>query len=152
MSRRQQGGVLLLFPVAVLIVMLLAAMTVDAAIVFLGQREVSDSVAAAANDAATLGVGNAAFYRAGSVQLDPGTVRALALDRVRTALDAARFQDLTVDAVVVPGAGSCPPSVRVSASATVAYLFTKVVPGAPGRATVTATATAAAAQADTSGC
>jgi hypothetical protein len=143
----------MLFPAAVLIVVMLAAVTVDSAIVFLGQREVANSVAAAANDAATIGVGNRAFYRVGTVELDAGTVDQLARERVRAALDSSRFHDLRVDvSIVAAGSAGCPPSVRVHASATVAYVFARAVPGAPARATVEATSIAAPAQSVLPGC
>lgn len=147
------GSTLLLFPVGVLIVVILAAITVDSAIVFLGQREVANSVAAAANDAATIGVGNRAFYRAGTVELDGATVDQLARERVRAALDPDRFHDLRVDVTVVAASGNgCPPTVRVHASATVAYVFARAVPGAPRRATVEANSIAGPAQSDARGC
>lgn len=142
----------MLFPAAVLIVVILAAITVDSAIVFLGQREVVNSVAAAANDAATIGVSNSAFYRAGAVELDVGTVRAITEQRVRAALSGDRFHDLQVGVIVLPATAGCPPSLRVEASATVAYLFARAIPGAPARATVRAFAVAAPAAADTVGC
>ncbi|MDQ6927341.1 MAG: hypothetical protein M3159_01605 [Actinomycetota bacterium] len=149
----ESGSVLLLFPVAVLVVIVLAAITVDSAVVFLGQREVANSVAAAANDAATIGVGNGAFYRAGAVELDPGTVDRLATQRVRAALDGDRFRDLRVDVTVVPAAApGCPPTVRVHASASVAYVFARALPGAPARAQVEATSLAAPTQDDSPDC
>lgn len=141
-----RGSVLLLFPVAVLVVVILAAITVDSAVMFLGQREVANAAAGAANDAATIGVGNTSFYRAGVVELDPGTVQRLAAERVRAALDAVRFEDIRVDAVVVPGSSGCAPTVQVHASATVAYVFARALPGAPARATVESTSVAAAAE------
>lgn len=140
----------MLFPVAVLIVVVLAAITVDAAVAFLGQREVANSVSGAANDAATIGVGNRAFYRAGAIELDPGTVDRLARERVRAALDPDRFHDLRVSVTVVQSGGGCPPTVRVHASATVAYVFARALPGAPARAAVEATAVAAPSQSDSS--
>jgi uncharacterized membrane protein len=137
----------MLFPVAVLIVIVLAAIAVDSAIVFLGQREVTDAVAAAANDAATLGVGNRAFYQGGAVVLDQSTVERMASERVRASLDPGRFHDVRVDVTVMaPTRPACPPSVRVRASATVAYLFARAVPGGTARTTVEATATAAPEQ------
>jgi hypothetical protein len=142
----------LLFPVAVLIVAVLAGITVDSSIVFLGQREVANSVAAAANDAATVGVGNRAFYQAGAVELDGGTADRLARQRVQAALDPGRFHDLRVDVTVAASSNGCPPTVRVHASATVAYVFARAIPGAPRRATVEATSMAAPAQSDMPGC
>ena len=48
----ERGSSLLLFPAGVLIVMVLAAMAVDTSIAFMGQRELANATAAAANDAA----------------------------------------------------------------------------------------------------
>lgn len=150
--RGEAASVALLFPVAVLIVAILAAITVDFSIVFLGQREVANSVAAAANDAATVGVGNRAFYRAGVVELDGGAADRLARQRVQAALDPDRFHDLRVDVTVAASGNGCPPTVRVHASATVAYVFARAVPSAPSRATVEATSVAGPAQSDPRGC
>ena len=60
---RQRGSVLLLFPAAVLIVLVLSAITVDSSIAFLAQRELANATAAAANDAASRAVDGQAFYR-----------------------------------------------------------------------------------------
>ncbi len=144
---------LLLFPTAVLVVVVLAAIAVDASIAFLGQREVANATAAAANDAAGQGVSNRAFYEENEVQLDPGTVRSLAVDRVRAVLDPARFHDLQVDVVVVTATDpGCPPIVQVRASARVDYVFARAVPAGPDQADVAATSVASARQAGQSGC
>lgn len=143
---------LLLFPAAVLVVVALAAITVDAAIAFLAQREVANAVAAAANDAAGEGVGNRAFYRGGRVDLDPGTVEQVAAERVRAALDAGRFHDLVVDVAVSPAStGGCAPTVRVHASARVRKLFAPAIPGAAAEARTEAVSTASPRQSAT-GC
>jgi Flp pilus assembly protein TadG len=138
----QGGSVLLLFPAAVLIVVVLAAIAVDSAIVFLGQREVANAVSAAANDATGEGVGNRTFYEGARIDLDPATVRQLALDRVAAALDGDRFAGLQVDVVVAPASSpGCPPVVRVRARASVSSLFAAALPGDGGQVWVTATAT-----------
>ena len=54
----------MLMPAAVLIVILLGSIAVDFAVVFLGQRDLGAAAAAAANNAATYGLDEAAF-RAG---------------------------------------------------------------------------------------
>jgi len=145
--------VLLLFPTAVLVVVVLAAITVDSAIAFLGQRQVGDAVVAAANDAVGEGVGNQAFYRGGRVDLDPATVQQLAVDRVTAVLDADRFHDLVVDVTVSPSAvPGCPPDVRVHASARVPTLFAAAIPGGPHDRAVEATAVASPAQLSQPGC
>jgi hypothetical protein len=134
------------------VVVILAAITVDSTVMFLGQREVANAVAGAANDAATMGVGNSSFYRAGAVELDPGTVERLATERVRAALDDDRFRDLRVDIAVVPGGAGCGPTVRVHGSATVGYVFARTIPGAPARATVEATSVVTAAESTRATC
>ena len=99
--RRDRGSVLLLFPAGVLVVLLLGAIAVDASIAFLGQREIANAVAAAANDAATASLSDAAFYGSGDIALDQARATDLAEARVRGALDPTRFHDLTVDVRVV---------------------------------------------------
>ena len=133
---------LLLFRAAVLIVVVLAAIAVDSAIVFLGQREVANAVSAAANDAASKGVGNRAFYEGARIDLDPPTVRRLAVDQVVAALDGGRFAGLQVDVEVAPaGSPGCPPFVRVHAYASVSPLFAAAVAGDGAQVRVAATAT-----------
>jgi hypothetical protein len=134
------------------VVVILAAITVDSTVMFLGQREVANAVAGAANDAASMGIGNSSFYRAGAVELDPGTAERLATERVRAALDDDRFRDLRVEVAVVPGGPGCAPAVRVHASATVGYVFARALPGAPARATVEAQSVAAAAKSTSGPC
>jgi Flp pilus assembly protein TadG len=148
-----EGSVLLLFPAAVLIVIVLAAIAVDASIAFLGQREVANAAAAAANDAAGQGVSNRAFYEHDQVQLDAGTVERLVVERVHAVLDPARFHDLDVEVAVVPAVNpGCPPTVRVRATARVDYVFARAIPGGPDRVDVASTSVASPRQAGQPGC
>jgi Flp pilus assembly protein TadG len=133
--------------------MVLAAIAVDSSIAFLGQREVANAVAAAANDAASQGVSNGTFYERNRVELDSGTVQQLAVDRVIAVLDPARFHDVAVQVDVVPAtAPACPPGVRVRASARVSYFFARALPGGPDEARVTATSVASPQEAAQGGC
>lgn len=50
--RDERGNTLVLFPAAVLILLALGALALDAATIYLGQRRVADLAAATANDAA----------------------------------------------------------------------------------------------------
>lgn len=138
-DRGEGGSVLLLFPAAVLVVLILAAIAVDASVAFQAQREVADATTAAANDAAGESVGNQTFYRGGRVDVDAGTAQAIAAERVRAVLDERRFRGLTVSVSVVAGGGGCPPRVKVRAAADVAFVFTPVIPGAPHHTRVAAT-------------
>ena len=54
--RRSRGSVLMLMPAAVLIVLLLGAIAVDSAIVYLRQRQAENIAFDAANDAAGAGL------------------------------------------------------------------------------------------------
>ncbi len=153
MSRHpERGSVLLLFPAALLIVMVLAAIAVDLSAAFLAQREVADAAAAAVNDAAGEGVANRAFYQRNLVQLDPPTVERLAAERVRRLLSSDRYRDVQVDVRVSTDATGCTPSVTAVASAEVPYVFAKAVPGAPDTARVRATAGASPRQGPDYGC
>ena len=146
--RDARGSVLLLFPAGVLVVMVLAAMAVDASIAFLGERELAAAVAAAANDAATEGLSDEAFYEGGRVELDDAEVERVAEQRVRTSVDSDRHAGLEVRATVVRASGSCEWSLRVEASATVRYLFARALPGGPDEARVDSVATSSPMQED----
>jgi Flp pilus assembly protein TadG len=139
--------VLLLFPAAVLIVLVLAAITVDTSIAFLAQRELANATAAAANDAAGRGVDGGAFYRDDRVELDPHAVEEVAGERVRLAIDQTRHRGLQVVVrATPPTAPGCPWTVQVSASSRVPYVFAKALPGGPDEASVRATSVAGAEQ------
>lgn len=134
---------LLLFPAAILIMVALAAMTVDSAIAFLAQRELVNATAAAANDAATEALSDQAFYRGNQVELSRSGVEQVARDRVNSLLDQDRHHDLTVDAQAIPPARpGCGWTVRVTASSRVDELFGKALPGSSGQTAVHAQSTA----------
>jgi hypothetical protein len=136
--------------VGLLAVVVLAAIAVDTSVAFMGERELSSAVAAAANDAATEALSNAGFYRRGGVELDDREVERVAVDRVRGSVDAGKYLGLAVRARVLrPSAGGCAWSLRVEASATVRYVFAPALPGGPDEARVDAAATASPFQEDT---
>jgi Flp pilus assembly protein TadG len=144
--------VLLLFPAAVLIVLVLPAITVDSSIAFLAQRELANATAAAANDAAGEAVDGEAFYGRDRVELDPAAVEAVAVERVRLAIDESRHRDLEVRAVASPPMrAGCPWTVQVSASSRVSYVFAKALPGGPDEAAVRATSIAGPEEGATAG-
>lgn len=132
----EAGNTLVLFPVAVLIVLGLAALALDAATIFLGQRRLVDLAAAVADDGVAA-IDLASYY-------DPDRPLALDADRVRARRDqlvagAGGHRSLEeVDCRIDAG------GLRVTAtcSATVRPLFAPLWPGAPGRRTVTASETA----------
>jgi Flp pilus assembly protein TadG len=77
---RDRGSVLLLFPAAFMVVLVLGALAIDASAVFLRQRDLASAAGAAANDAATLGLDREHLRAEGVVWLDPDVVEAAVLD------------------------------------------------------------------------
>lgn len=129
----QQGTVLMLVPAGVLVLLVLGAICVDSAVVFLAQRDLANRTAAAANDIAGFAVSDAAFYeRAGAVHLDEDRADAF----VRLAFPADRppsgFEAWHADAATDGD------RVVVAAEARVRAIFAKAIPGAPETTTVRA--------------
>jgi Flp pilus assembly protein TadG len=139
--RSERGSALLLMPAGVLVVIILGALAVDSAVLFLGERELADLTAAAANDAATAGLDAESFYGCGALRVDEARAR-----DVVGAVIAARSSD----AVEVTGVGvtvdnsATTPEVTVSARGTVQLVFTPAIPGTVRTRAVDARSTAAA--------
>lgn len=135
--RSERGSVLLLFPAAVLVLLVLAAITVDFSIAFLGERELANAADAAANDAAsTIDV---TWYRAtGEVIVDCERAAEVVVSSFEArAPDWLQRGDVRLDEC----AGD---RVRVEASGTVRLIFSRALPGARDHAGVAAGATAKA--------
>lgn len=125
-DQSERGSALMLMPAGVLIVLVLGALAVDSAIMFLGERELADLSAAAANDAATAAIVERSFYECGRLELDEDRAREVAL---------AVAQQRASDAVELTGVAAAvhndqqPPQVEITASATVRLIFTPALPG-----------------------
>ena len=131
-----------------LIMVALAAITVDSAIAFMAQRQLANATAAAANDAATGGLSDSAFYRNDRIELSSSAVEAVAVGRVLALVDPARHHGLAVTAVASPpAAAGCSWTVTVQASSRVDELFGKAMPGSSGTVAVRAESTASPRQA-----
>lgn len=122
----ERGSALMLMPAGVLIVLVLGALAVDSAIMFLGERELADLSAAAANDAATAAIVEKSFYECGRLELDDERARAVALTVAQQRV--ADAVDLTGVAAVVRN-DQQPPQVEITASGTVRLIFTPALPG-----------------------
>lgn len=125
-DRCERGSVLLLVPAGVLVLFVLAAIAVDHALAFLGQRELSAAAAAAANDAAGAAVSDAAFYggATGPIVIDGARAERIAAEGIAR----RRPTGVTVTRVAVRVDG---PHVCVGVAGRVGYLFTPIVPGLP---------------------
>lgn len=134
----ERGSVLLLFPAAFLVVLLLGSLAIDTGVAFLHQRELASAAGAAANDAATLGLDPDALRLDGRVDLDPALVRAVVDESLarRGVLDS-----LTEPAHIEIVGGN---EIRLSLSARVDYVIAPAFPGAPDGRAVRATARAVA--------
>lgn len=116
-ARRERGSVLMLMPAAVLIVLLLGAISVDAAIVYLRQRQALDVAFDAANDAAGAGLDLVAARERGEIAYDPGRVHELAA----RAVEASGVDGLHLVSAVVDGE-----DVVVTVTVEVEHLFVQV--------------------------
>lgn len=136
-AERQRGSVLMLMPAAVLVVLLLAAISVDLSLVFLRQRQASGVAVDVANDLASAALDEGAFRSTGEFTLDPDRAERLG----RAFIDSS---DLAGDVVDVDIEVIGPDAVRVALTVRVEYLFAKAIPGAADGTTVSAHATAVA--------
>jgi Flp pilus assembly protein TadG len=120
-GRTEGGSVLMLVPAGFLILMLFAGIAVDSAAAYLGQRQLSDALSAAANDAATAGLDDADYYRSGAVTLDPATT-ATAVCRSLQAQGDGDLHRLTI-AIGTSGA-----VVEVRGTAEIDAVFGRLIP------------------------
>ena len=136
-GRRERGSVLLLMPAGVLIVIILAAITVDLSHLYLERRELLSATSAAANDAASAAVDIEAIRSGAGLEdaVDPGAAIAQA-----QATLAAQGVTGAADVRLVNDGGRL--GVRVSVTRSVEYVFAPAVPGGPSSKAVTATSVA----------
>lgn len=105
-GRSERASVLMLMPAAIVIVLLLGAIAVDSAIVYLEQRQAYNVAFDAANDAAGAGLDRDLVRTTGQFVHDPAQVREIAAATVAaSAMDhltlvAARVDDGVVEVVV----------------------------------------------------
>lgn len=121
--RRERGSVLMLMPAAVLIVLLLGAVAVDSAIVYLKQRQAYNVAFDAANDAAGAGFDLEAARTTGEIVWDPQRIEALAAEAVAAA---------GIDGLDLVTARPDGDDVEVTVAVTVEHLFVQVF-GDPAR-------------------
>jgi hypothetical protein len=142
-SADDRGSVLMLVPAAVLVLLVLGAICVDSAIVFLAQRDLANRAAAAANDIAGFAVSDASFYRAdGAVVLDEQRADAFVALSFPADRVPGGFDTWSADAEV---AGD---EVTVVAEARVRSVFARAMPGGADSTTVRARSVAVARRSD----
>jgi Flp pilus assembly protein TadG len=126
----------MLMPAAVLVLLVLGGIAFDFAHLFLAKRELTSVAEAAANNAVTHGVDQAAVRKGDGYVLDPDRViESVAASVADHSPELHFIGDPQVEIL-------SPTEVRVTITASIDYVFTRAVPGTPGSATVTVTATA----------
>ena len=123
-SRSERGTALLLFPAAVMVLMVLAAIAVDLTSIHLARRELYRTASQAADDAAAMIDHHS--LRAGDLRtIDLGAATRL----VRSELAAAKLPGAVVDGPRVR-LGPRPGTVEVTLTISVEHFFAKAIPGA----------------------
>ena len=117
----ENGSALALVPAGFLVLIILAAIAVDSAVAFLGQRQLGDALAAGANDAAAAAVSDSSFYRSGQIVIDQGQAALVVCQSIR-----AQGSDLQHIEVSIAVAG---PVIAVRATASVQEVFGRALPG-----------------------
>lgn len=131
----ERGSVLLLFPAAFLIVLVLGSIAIDAGVAFMRQRELAAAASAAINDGVTLATADA-LERGDGVQIDPARLEVAvieSLDRrgiLPTLTEAPRITVTATDRI------------EVTLVAHVDYVIAPALPGGRDGVDVRATATA----------
>ncbi|MEM8708072.1 MAG: hypothetical protein AAGE98_16535 [Actinomycetota bacterium] len=134
MIRSDRGTVLMMFPAAFLIMLILGAIVVDVGLSQVRARELEAVASSAANDAlAALDVGE--LRTSGELRFD--------LDRARTivaeSVAAGALPDASVVTVDVIGAGGPDPQVEVTLTLTVEFIMAPALPGDLDSTTITRT-------------
>lgn len=137
-SQDERGSVLMLVPAGILVLLLLAAIAIDGAVVWLAQRDLANRAAAVATDIAGAAVDDPTFYGDGDVRLRADAAATYA-DLVFSADRLPAGYEGWDAEVVVAGR-----AVSVDARAEVRYVFASAIPGLARTAEVRARATAEA--------
>ena len=132
-----RGSTLLLVPAGFLVVLILASIAVDMALVHLRQRQALDVASGAANDVVTAVADESRLRRGDGLGLDQSAAEA-AVGRIVAA------SDLAPNVVGAPVVRVTEDSVEVELTVEADYIFAGAVPGAPDSTTVTARASATA--------
>lgn len=135
-GQRDRGTVLLLFPAAAMIMIVLGAMVVDVSLSQVRARELESVASSAANDA--LGALDVHHLRStGEIRLDLARAEAIAAASVA----AGPLPNASVDAVTITDAGGANPEISVTLTLVVDLVMAPALPGDVGSTTITRTRT-----------
>lgn len=124
--RSQRGSALVLVPAAVLVLLILASIAIDSALVFLAQRRLAGACLDAANDAVSQALDQAALFgrEGATVFVDQAAAQEIGTDAARRVVDDRIVKEASCTATVGPDT-----AVRMRGQATVRLLFAPAVPG-----------------------
>lgn len=137
MKADDRGSVLLLMPAAVLVFLVLGALSVDFAGAFASERQLANAAAAAANDAAAAAVDLSHLYETGEVRLVPQRAQEIAA----RSITRSGLGRLSVRLAAVEVSGR---RVTVTVTGRAPFVLAKAVPGGPDGMDVSASSTATA--------
>ncbi len=120
--RSDRGSVLALVPAAFLVLVVLGALAVDSAQTYLAQRQLRDSLTAAANDAVAAGLSGSTFYSHGNLAVDPGQAARVVCESVAAQAD----RNLHDVRLWMAASG---PTIRLEGTAAVDAVFGRAIPG-----------------------
>ena len=121
---KERGSTLLLAPIAMIIVFMLGAVTLEVAAMHLRQRQLHDLATSIANDAATVGFDVNEFRRTGVIAIDRGAAQSVVAPSIAISqIPEARANGL----IVIPGAE---PLVEVDLSFTHEFVLGQLIFGA----------------------
>ena len=132
-AQTERGSVLMLFPAAFLIMLVLGSLAIDTGAVFLRQRDLAAAAGAAANDAATLGLDLVELREGGIASLDPALVEVA----VRRSLDRRGVLSDLVEPPAVSIVDDI--AIEVTLVAEAKYVIAPALPNGPTGRTVRVT-------------
>ncbi|MGH9247004.1 MAG: hypothetical protein ACRD29_22335 [Acidimicrobiales bacterium] len=121
----------MLWPAALLVVLLLASIAVDFSIILMGRRELRWAADAAANDAVTYGIDQAHYRNTGEIRLDADRVHEAVANSLR-----ARGLPYELRGSPIITIDDATDEVVVALTADIPYLFADGFPGLPDTETV----------------
>ena len=129
-----RGTVLLLFPAAVFVMIVLGALVIDVSLSQVRARELESVAASAANDAlAALDVN--ALRSTGEIQFDLAHAETIVAEAIAT----GPLPDATIDTVTITGLGGPGPEIAVKLTLQVDLVMAPALPGDIGSTTITRT-------------
>ena len=136
LRRSDRGTVLLMFPAAALILLVLGAIVVDVSLSHVRARELESVAASAANDAlGALDVGH--LRSTGEVRFEPAVAKAI----VNESVAAGPLPHAVVDSITVTGIDKATPKITVTLTLVVDLVMAPALPNAIGSTTITRTRT-----------